>query len=395
MTEYKNQHYVPQFYLRHFSSDGVGVYRYSLKDDITARSNIEKTCSSFWFYAPSSIASEIEGVLSPLEAQHAGIIREILDTRSLTVISPWSKDPQNSFEKYLRLCNFILLTSTRTKLAKSEAEAIANFVFDSMKPYLKQSEKVRARGIAPESIDGLRVSRDTANLEGMLGAMVGTPLISDLAVAVLINKTKNPFITSDSPAIFYNFLNLEDQDLLGWQSPGLMIFMPLGEECALWLVDSEMYRPRTKTQESIVSLTRTQDVDELNRLQMLNADDYLIFSKADYHEYVSSLYKPIRGRRKKSLKSEKWSEFDIGDEHHEMSKFRRTKMNYKPHLSFFKKDQQRVTLFVESYEKAYKEHIAKFGRTKRPPAAVRNEDLSSYFETEMKKLIKKQQGNVS
>jgi hypothetical protein len=395
MTEYKNQHYIPQFYLRHFSSDGVGVYRYSLKNDITERSNIEKTCSSFWFYAPSSIASEIESVLSPLEAQHAGIIQEILDTRSLGVVSPWSKDPQHSFEKYLRLCNFILLTSTRTKLAKSEAEAVANFVFDSMKPYLKQSEKVRARGITPGFIDGLRVSRDTANLEGMLGAMVGTPLISDLAVAVLINKTKNPFITSDSPTIFYNFLNLEDQDLLGWQSPGLMIFMPLSEECALWLLDPEMYKPRTKAQESIVSLTREQDVDELNRLQMLNADDYLIFSKADYHEYISSLYKPIRGRREKSLKPEKWSEFDVGDEHHEMSKLRRIKINYKPHLSFFKKDQPRVTLFVESYKKAYEEYIAKFGRTRRPPAVVRNEDLSSYFETEMKKLIKKQEGDAS
>ena len=395
MTEYKNQHYIPQFYLRHFSSDGVGVYRYSLKNDITERSNIEKTCSSFWFYAPSSIASEIEGVLSPLEAQHAEIVQEILDTRSLGVVSPWSKDPKNSFLKHLHLCNFILLTSTRTKLAKSDAEAIANFVFDSMKPYLKQSEKVRAKGIKPEFIDKLKVSRDTANLEGMLGAMVGPPLISDLAVVMLINETKNPFITSDSPTIFYNFLNLEDQDLLGWQSPGLMIFMPLSEECALWLVDSEMYKPHAKAQESIGSLTREQDVDELNRLQMLNADDYLIFSKADYHEYVSSLYKPIRGRREKSLKSEKWSEFDVGDEHHEMSKLRRTKINYKPHLSFFKKNRPRVTLFVESYEKAYKECLAKFGRTRRPPVVVRNEDLSSYFETEMKKLVKKREVNVS
>jgi len=256
-------------------------------------------------------------------------------------------------------------------------------------------KKVRAKGIKPEFIDKLKVSRDTANLEGMLGAMVGPPLISDLAVVMLINETKNPFITSDSPTIFYNFLNLEDQDLLGWQSPGLMIFMPLSEECALWLVDSEMYKPHAKAQESIGSLTREQDVDELNRLQMLNADDYLIFSKADYHEYVSSLYKPIRGRREKSLKSEKWSEFDVGDEHHEMSKLRRTKINYKPHLSFFKKNRPRVTLFVESYEKAYKECLAKFGRTRRPPVVVRNEDLSSYFETEMKKLVKKREVNVS
>jgi len=175
MTEYRNQHYIPQFYLRHFSSDGAGVYRYSLKKDSTERSNIEKTCASFWFYAPRSTAGEFESVLSPLEAQHAELIQEILDTRSPSVVSPWSKDP-HSYERYLSLCQFILLTSTRTKLAKSEVEAVANFAFDSvMKPYLKQSEKVRARGIKPEFIDGLRVSRDTANLEGMVGALVGSP----------------------------------------------------------------------------------------------------------------------------------------------------------------------------------------------------------------------------
>ena len=396
MTEYRNQHYIPQFYLRRFSSDGAGVYRYSLKKDITERSNIEKTCASFWFYAPSPTAGEFESVLSPLEAQHAELIQEILDTRGLAVISPWSKDPQHSYEKYLWLCQFILLTSTRTKLAKSEVEAVANFAFDIvMKPYLKQSEKVRARGIKPEFIDGLRVSRDTANLEGMVGALVGATLISDLAVGLLINETKNPFITSDSPAVFYNFLDLEDQNLLGWQSPGLMIFMPLSEKYALWLLGPEMYKPRVRALESIVSLTREQDVDELNRLQMLNADDYLIFSTADYHEYVSSRYEPLKGRRReKSVTSEKWSEFDVGDEHHEILRFGHARINYQPHLSFFRKDKLRVKQFVKNYEKAYQEHIAKFGRT-RPAVVVRNEDLCSYFETEIKKLIKKQEGNVS
>ena len=47
MSEYKKQHYVPQFYLRHFSKDGVGLCRYSLANETSERRNIKNTCQSF------------------------------------------------------------------------------------------------------------------------------------------------------------------------------------------------------------------------------------------------------------------------------------------------------------------------------------------------------------
>lgn len=380
MAEYKNQHYVPRSYLRHFSQDGVGLCRYYLANETSERSNIEKTCASFHFYAKEG--SEFEPPMSALEAKHAEIIQEILDTRSVTdtVVSP--KGPQD-FQKLWLLDNFILLTATRTKLAKDETEAAANALLDSLKPVLAQSDEAKARGITLEALKRVKLRRDTAGLEGMMNAILGAPSISDLAIKLLINETDKPFITSDSPTVFYNRLKLADMIMTGWQSPGLMIFLPLSEETALWLFDPPMYKPQVdSTKDNVVLLKKPQDVDELNRLQVLNADEYLIFSKPEDREYVSSLHKPLKNRHRSELiRGEKMAEFDIGNERHEIHRIGKTEIDYKTHFSFFKIDQS----YVEDRKRAYKEHVAKFGPIR---LFVRNEALFTIVLAEMMRGIK-------
>ena len=140
---------------------------------------------------------------------------------------------------------------------KKEIHEIINLIFDIMKPGIAQSEEARARGITEEALDRFELRRDTANLESMEKALVDAPLISDLATRLLINETEKPFIASDSPTVFYNFLKLADLSMIGWQSPGLMLFLPLSEEIMLWLSDSQMYKPNTKMGEQTLSLKKS------------------------------------------------------------------------------------------------------------------------------------------
>jgi hypothetical protein len=386
MTAHKNQHYVPQSYLRHFSQDGTGLYRYFLKDGVIKRSSIEKTCANFWFYAPKGTSADFEATLSGLETQHAAIIQEILDARSLNVVSSKNQE-ETSFTSFLLLCNFILLTETRTKLSKQEGEAAINLAFDLKKQNLAQSKEARELGITQESIDRLKLGRASANLESMLGAMVGAHTISDLGIALLVNKTDRPFITSDAPVVLYNFLKIDNLSMLGWQSPGLMMFVPLSEECALWLFDVELYEPSVKVQDNLL-LAKGSDIDELNRIQILNADEYVILSKPDYREYISLLHKPLQRRRRTRLFTmETQAEFDVGEKHSEIFVTRRVAINYNLHLSFFKKNKSNARAFVDTYEKAYKERIAKFGYNK-PFVLVRNEKISASFEAQMEKVRK-------
>lgn len=387
MVTHRNQHYVPQSYLRHFSLDGVGVSRYLLKNGIIERSNIEKTCARFWFYAGKGASDDFEATLSELEAQHAEIMQEIHDTHSLMVVSPKNEDHKTSFANFLLLCNFVLLTATRTKLSKYEGEAAINLAFNLKKENLAQKKEVKELGISQESIDRLRLGRDTANLEGMLGAMVGAYLISDLAVVLLANETDRPLITSDVPVVFYNFLKIADLSMLGWQSPGLMIFVPLSEECTLWLFDKEMYQPSVKAWDTL-NLKRAADVDEMNRLQILNADEYLIFSNPDYYNYISSLHKPLQGQRRKELITmAKQSEFSVAKERLGIFVTSRVRIKYNPHLSFFKKNQSKSRSWVAAYDKAHQERIAKYGY-KKPFVLVRNEKMCDSFEAEMERVRK-------
>jgi len=391
MTQYKNQHFLPQFYLRRFSDDRVGLCRYSLSDEITERSNIERTCARFYFYAGSALAEEWETTFSRLEMKHAEIIQEILDQRNLSMFSAQGANPEDVLQDYLFLCNFILLTAARTELKKKELHEIANWAFDLMKEGIAQSEEAKTRGITKEDLDRLELRRDTANLESIENALLGPILISDLAPVLIINETDNPFITSDSPTILYNFLKLGDLGMLGWQSPGLMLLLPLSEEIMIGLFDPDIYLLNINALQRTLTLTRKQDVDEINRLQVLNADEYLIFSKLDYNDYVSSLHKPLKNRLRETFThKEKKAEFQAEGKQHAFYMTRNVGINYKPHLSFLKINKARV----EQYKNAFREQIApklqaaEFRRGM-PPRIMRNEALFESFLATKENIMKK------
>ncbi len=365
MSEYKKQHYVPQFYLRHFSKDGVGLCRYSLANETSERRNIKNTCQSFNFHGKGAAGLDVEAAISQVEAKHAPIIEEILDRKNLALIS--GQDSQNT--RFL-LDIFVLLTDRRTKLAKEETEVVANALFDSLKSMWAQSDEARKRALTLDDLHKYRLRRDTAGLEGIINALVPPSTISDLSIKLLINETDKPFITSDSPSVFFNFLRLKNLSMRGWQAPGLMIFVPLSDDFMLWLFDQPMYEPHKNiTNGDTIFLKRDRDVDELNRLQILNAYEYVIFSNPDDQEYVSTLYMPLKARRQSALIVTKQMEtFDVGDERHEIEGIGRTEIDYKPHLSFFKINKA----YGEDRKKAYEEHVAKFGYNR---LFVRNDEL--------------------
>lgn len=309
-----------------------------------------------------------------METKHAAIIGEILKKHSFTATSP--------LDRYF-LLNFILEMSARTKTAKKEVEAAANAALDLLKLSYAESEEAKEKGIKLENLSGLYVSRKTANVEGMLFAMVGPDLISDLVIVLLINKTNTPFITSDSPVVRYNFLKVKDLRMSDWHSPGLIIFLPLSEEITLCLFDPDVYKPKAVTNGNIV-LLKVHDVNELNRLQILNADEFLILSKPDYQENVLSLHKSLENYRAEGIfvNTEKWSEWVNGNELHERHKLSRPKIKYNPHFSFLRTNKSFVEDFKKKVTELELEHDS-------PCVFVRNEELLDFVETQYRKEIEK------
>ncbi len=289
MTSFKNQHYVPKFYLKNFSSDDVGLFIYDIQTRETRRRNIDRICSSFYFYADNQAGPSFETMLSKLEKIHSDIIKKLVNSKRISSLTP-------SDLQYLH--NFILLQKTRTRASKMQTERQMNSLFDALKPYFAEDERAKEKNLTLEVFKSVRIVLNKANSSGMLLAMVGAALISDLNMKLLINKTDKPFIASDSPVVLYNYLRLERHGVRGLQSPGLVIFFPLNASIMLILFDPKAYRMGDEKNET-VKISRSADIDEINRLQLLSAEDLVFFSSANLHDYVNALFESVEDYRGK------------------------------------------------------------------------------------------------
>src|SRR5665647_260735 len=334
MTEYRRQHFIPKFYLKNFSEDKKALCRYSLKNKMSERSNISKACTARDFYAKAE-AADFEKTMSGLEAVHAKIVRKIVTERSLALISE---------EEFLHLCNFVLLMKTRDKASKKEIEKMENLLLDWLKPSFAQSEEAKEKGITLEDLKKVRLTRDSANFEAMLIAMKGAPLIADLTATLLINKTKRPFITCDSPVLFTNYVTVDARrGNMGYLSRGLMIFLPLTEEITLWLFDATFYEPDANSKGN-VNVTRKQDISALNRLQIIIADEYVFFSKPDDRDYVLLLHDE-RCANQRAMYSSPIVANATPEIHEQMSDLSHKKIRRKHRFSFFETNERTIQHF--------------------------------------------------
>ena len=335
MTEYRRQHYIPKFYLKNFSEDKKGLFRYSLENRTSERTNISKACAARDFYAKADAAAEFEKTMSALEAEHAKIVRKIVTERSLAVISD---------EEFLHLCNFVLLMKTRNKASKKEIEKMENLLLDWLKPSFAQSEEAKEKGITLEDLKKVRLVRDSANFEAMLIAMKGAPLIADLTATLLINKTKRPFITCDSPVLFTNYVTVDPRrGNVGYLSRGLMIFLPITEDITLWLFDATFYEPDANSKGN-VNVTKKQDISALNRLQIIIADEYVFFSKPDHRDYVSLLHDE-RCANQRAMYSSPVVANPPPEIQDEMPDLSHKKIRPKHHFSFFETNEHAIQHF--------------------------------------------------
>lgn len=324
MVEYKKQHYVPQFYLRQFSHDGKKVYVYNLSHKKAFLVKINNICQEGFFYCDDS---ELEKSLGKIEVKQARVIAEVI--RKSNVSSIKTKD-----NFYLLL--FILMQYSRTKKSKEHADDCINAIFDThLKPLMKESNDLIDKGIRPEFIDSLKLEVERPHLIGMYPAMLGVDLIRDLGMVLIHNLTDLNFITSDAPCCLYNYI--KSPSMLGFQSPGLLIFCPLNDKMLLLLFDPELYHLKLN-EESIIPVRKPSDIDAINKLQIHNCSENLIFSEKEDENHLNQLHGDIENKLNKcSTESISVSEKYLGNgEYAEITNLYRTPIDYTLKLSFLK-----------------------------------------------------------
>lgn len=269
-----SHHYVPQFYLKNFSTNHKSIGMYIDKhSNYIRQASIKKQACKDYLYGRDQI---IEDTLMGLESKVFNIIKHIIDTYKI---------PSNQSKAYHLLILFILILEVRVQ---RQADSMNNLINEQVKAMAKMSKEHGKLDVTEKTIDEMRVSLDIPNLPLMQAAAQIYPIILDLKATLILIENDRMFITSDNPVVRYNYMYVirkYTQRGYGLGNMGIQIFLPISPKCCLYIYDNVMYNTSLSKQDNII-LTKGKHVDELNKLFYMNSYDFLFFNEKVKESYI-------------------------------------------------------------------------------------------------------------
>ena len=269
MASKRNQHFVPQFYLRVFQSAPKRIHLYDLRRmEPRKHVGIKGQCYKRYFYGKDN---KIEDALGELEGTSAKILQGIVDARKI---------PRRRSKAHLDMLTFVCLQHLRTQ---KRTRAI-HHIFHKLlwRTYNDMGEL--PEGIVLDHLELIKLSL----------SMIPAALehIRDLKPHLLVSRSEL-FITSDAPVYTYNQYceGIRDRGTTGLASRGLQIFVPISPSLLLVLYDSRVYKIRRFTDRwfgrSVID--DVSDIDQLNLLQLLSAESNVYFSTWEQRKHIERL----------------------------------------------------------------------------------------------------------
>lgn len=272
-TDKKNQHYIPKFYLRNFSYDGnknqIGVFNI-FNNKYVQQAKLKTQGSKNFFYG---VDGEIEDDLANIEGKLAVVIKDIISNET---------PPKKNSVEHVELLSFVALTDARNPVP---IEAMKNHFLEMERKLKELDPNVDTDKFVPKLTHEEHVKLSLSK--------TGTIIqhITDLDFKLLVNKTSNPFITSDFPIVKYNqFLEQKKwrHSKSGYALVGLKIFIPLSPELTIVFFDSSIYKIGNK-KDKIVEILEKEDVNQLNILQFVNCLSTVFFNEMITEDYIQFL----------------------------------------------------------------------------------------------------------
>lgn len=268
MPTNKNQHFLPQHYLRLFSVDGgknIGITRLEPFKFITGP--IKGQCQAEWFYRDDG---ELDEWLKQTESGYGNMLPGLIDARRMS-------------GEQLVACRFLaVLFNIRTKKA-AEIHGLFSrrMFFDVVNEGIDRGE------VPPPPADW---SMDTVEATGVSGFLVKNSLLqcffemSTLHCKLLEPTGEARFVTSDHPTVCMNQLFAKEAETTkrsysGFSRSGFQLILPLCPTLCLFFYDPKVYKVGSK-RDNLVGL-RDGDVELLNSLQVQNADACLYTGSSD------------------------------------------------------------------------------------------------------------------
>lgn len=340
MANKKNQHFLPQFYFRNFSSNKKTINLILRKSgEIINGAPIKGQCSKSYFYGNK----EIEDLFSTIEGDHSSVLKKILLLDSTQALQDYinnfdpiiDKDIQINPE-ILNLLQIILFQRSRTEYEAKKMSITLSKTFKEI--LLSHAEAKKAKEIL-EYKDDFDIVADEQSTVLMLikYAFLSTPGILDLGIYILKNETNREFIFSDSPVVFFNlaYKNIKKFGVLGLQSPGLLIFFPISPNTCLLLIDEQKYQG-TLLGNNYFEIKNKFDIDSINKLQIHHSMNSVYFSDNISEKYIKQLWRQQKSNFVNiSGQFNKMDTFDkYGKKDGEILHMYQEQLPYEMHLSF-------------------------------------------------------------
>lgn len=291
----KNQHYVPQFYLRHFAiTEGRTAKAAKRKlirtfnipnEKFIEYASIKNQASDSFYYGEDL---EIENKLSKMEGVFANTLWQIVNGDLPKRVTSDTIVTENTFslsEEYSSLLYFISVMDFRNPTRKKQIEVMTDNLAKQM---LKISKEF---GNKMDIVNQFEIVPKDSVREALSHVELTTELMADLNYKLLVNHTSIPFVTSDYPVARYNqWLEQKTNRPAsgGYGSLGVQLFIPISDRLQLLVYDDAAYNVG-KPRHTVVNMIRKNDVDQINLLQYLNALSNVYGNDRMTEDYVRDL----------------------------------------------------------------------------------------------------------
>ena len=253
-----NQHYVPRFYLKPFckvinpntKKEKCFISFYQFKDELM-KEGIPTTsiCSEDYFYDEDG---SIENALAVKESKEWSVaFKKIIHEEELE---------ERDFN-YIREFTRYQISSTKAMLIHSQ-EMAATILTDTLYNESENLDKEIIHNMVSKKVEGEITPEFNLKI-----VKESVPVIEDLKIEILTNKTGTPFFLSDVPVVVTNPFGIHRA---GLGSIGTIIFFPISQEKMITLYDGKMYG---EIEENIYDESIVQ---AFNKYQFVGADERIM-----------------------------------------------------------------------------------------------------------------------
>lgn len=273
----KNQHHVPQFYIKLWADNSNQVYRYDLKNQYAKQTGTKKILSDEFYYEedPNNPDNRIENLLGEIETEAAPIIKSLSEIINKYPLYSQDRQIKKEIEQFL--------TPTRQSIIKK----FSAFQYLRIPGAVEQKEyELQGSSLQKTQIDyGLNPGRFVES---------GFDYLEDrfMTLKMMINYSYDGrFLTSDWPC--FDMKDSDDAPLLAEEigsSSVVVACMTLGPRLRVIFYPPDFNNlKRVKTPDLMVKSTSDSQVKNHNNLIIQQAIQYVISQQqADYIYKIAS-----------------------------------------------------------------------------------------------------------